>query len=151
MLGQGLSQHLARVAIMKTPADTTTTRRNAPLARDTDGNPFELPDGAAYWRVRRQTGGRPRKVLGVDRQPLRVPLEMTAEELEDVLGPSSYLLDLHDQAHNSLNITVPVTVAPGSTRRLTGRARSRRRARSRLRCRRRRTRCGSCSKPTFAR
>jgi hypothetical protein len=98
---------------MKTPADATPARRGAPLARDSDGNPFELPDGAAYWRVRRQTGGRPRKVLGVDRQPLRVPLEMTAEELEDVLGPSSYLLDLHDQAHNSLNVTVPVTVGVG--------------------------------------
>jgi hypothetical protein len=97
---------------MKT-ADALPARRNAPLARDSDGNPFELPDGAAYWRVRRQTGGRPRKVLGVDRQPLRVPLEMTAEELEDVLGPSSYLLDLHDQAHNSLNVTVPVTVGSG--------------------------------------
>ncbi len=49
-------------------------------------------------------------MLGVDGQPLRVPLEMTVEDLEDVLGPSSYLLDLHDQAHNSLNVTVPVTV-----------------------------------------
>src|SRR5262249_1511182 len=30
----------------------------APLARDQHGNPFELPPEAAFWRVRRHTGGR---------------------------------------------------------------------------------------------
>ena len=45
-----------------------------PLARDQHGNAFEVPPEAAFWRVRRQTGGRPSNVLGPDKEPLYIPI-----------------------------------------------------------------------------
>jgi hypothetical protein len=45
-----------------------------PLARDQHGNAFEIPPEAAFWRVRRQTGGRPSNVLGPDNEPLYIPI-----------------------------------------------------------------------------
>lgn len=45
-----------------------------PLARDQHGNPFDVPPEAAFWRVRRQTGGRPSAVLGPDGEPLFIPI-----------------------------------------------------------------------------
>ena len=45
-----------------------------PLARDQHGNPFDVPPEAAFWRVRRQTGGRPSNVLGPDNEPLYIPI-----------------------------------------------------------------------------
>lgn len=45
-----------------------------PLARDQHGNPFEVPPEAAYWRVRRHTGGRPSTVLGPDGEPLFIAI-----------------------------------------------------------------------------
>src|SRR5579862_7276867 len=80
-----------------------------PLARNSNG-PIDVPETAAHWRVRRHTGGRPRLVLGVDKQPLRLPLAMNEADLEDVLGPATYRLDLCDQAGNHLDVTVPITI-----------------------------------------
>ncbi|MBA3455855.1 MAG: hypothetical protein H0T42_22350, partial [Deltaproteobacteria bacterium] len=48
-----------------------------PLARDAGGQPLAVPENATAWRVRRHTGGRPRIVLGVDKQPIHVPLGYT--------------------------------------------------------------------------
>jgi hypothetical protein len=45
-----------------------------PLARDQHGNAFEVPSEAAFWRVRRQTGGRPSNVLGPGNEPLYIPI-----------------------------------------------------------------------------
>lgn len=45
-----------------------------PLARDQHGNAFEVPPEAAFWRVKRQTGGRPSRVLGPDNEPLYIPI-----------------------------------------------------------------------------
>jgi hypothetical protein len=81
-----------------------------PLARDADGAAIALPDGAATWRVRRKTGGRPRIVLGVDKQPMQLPLAYTIVDLEDVLAPAEYLLDLVDMKGNGLGITVPISI-----------------------------------------
>jgi hypothetical protein len=54
---------------------------NAPLARDQAGNPFELPETAAFWRVRRHTGGRPSTVLGPDGEPLFLPITADHSDL----------------------------------------------------------------------
>lgn len=82
-----------------------------PLARDADGNPIELPPVAAAWRVRRKTGGRPRIVLGVDKQPMQLPLGYTIVDLEDVLAPAEYLLDIVDgKKGEPLGITVAVAI-----------------------------------------
>ena len=81
---------------------------HVPLARNAEG-PIEVPESAAHWRVRRHTGGRPRLVLGVDKQPLKLPLAMTEADLEDILGPATYRLDLCDQTGNQLE-TVTITI-----------------------------------------
>lgn len=81
-----------------------------PLARDEDGAAIVLPDDAATWRVRRKTGGRPRIVLGVDKQPMQLPLGYTIVDLEDVLAPAEYLLDLVDSKGNGLGLTIPISV-----------------------------------------
>src|SRR5690242_15059308 len=81
-----------------------------PLARDADGNSIELPPGAAAWRVRRKTGGRPRIVLGVDKQPLQLPLSYSIVDIEDVLAPAHYLLDLVGAKGEALGITVAVSI-----------------------------------------
>jgi hypothetical protein len=82
---------------------------SVPLARNSNG-PIDVPEEANHWRIRRHTGGRPRLVLGVDKQPLRLPLTMNEADLEDVLGPATYRLDLCDQAGNHLDVTVLITI-----------------------------------------
>jgi hypothetical protein len=88
---------------------------SVPLARNS-GGPIDVPDEANHWRIRRHTGGRPRLVLGVDKQPLRLPLTMNEADLEDVLGPATYRLDLCDQAGNHLDVTVPITIGEPEAR-----------------------------------
>jgi hypothetical protein len=65
-----------------------------PLARDAEGNPVELPEGAVGWRIRRQTGGRPRLLLDHKKQPMLFPLDYTIADTEDILPPGNYLLDV---------------------------------------------------------
>ncbi len=81
-----------------------------PLARDEHGRQVAVPSEAAFWRVRRHTRGRPRNVTGVDRQPLRLPLDFTEGELDSVLGAGTYRLDLCDAAGEPLDVTVTVAV-----------------------------------------
>lgn len=81
-----------------------------PLARDADGNLIELPDGAVGWRIRRQTGGRPRLLLDVRKQPMLFPLDYTMADVEDVLSPGSYLLDVVDKGGEPLGVTVAASI-----------------------------------------
>src|SRR4051812_16461429 len=81
-----------------------------PLARDADGNLIELPDGAVGWRIRRQTGGRPRLLLDVRKQPMLFPLDYTMADVEDVLSPGSYLLDGVDKGGELLGVTVAASI-----------------------------------------
>ena len=70
---------------------------NTPLARDAQGNPFPLPEEAAFWRVRRHTGGRPSAVIGPDGGPLFLPLSADHESLYDVgCSPGAYRLEAVD-------------------------------------------------------
>lgn len=88
-----------------------TRTNSAPLAVDGEGKPIALPDGASHWNIRRHTGGRPRLMLDASKQPLRLGLEMTLADLEDILAPAKYWLDLIDQAGNSLGLAVrPVLI-----------------------------------------
>lgn len=91
---------------------STTNASAVPLARDANGNVIQLPDGAATWGVRRHTGGRPRTVMGMDRRPLRLSLDVNVDDIEAMLGPGTYRLDLLDEAGAPLAVTVPVTVGP---------------------------------------
>jgi hypothetical protein len=81
-----------------------------PLARDSDGNFIELPDGAVGWRIRRQTGGRPRLVLDSKKQPMQFPLDYTIADVEDVLSPGNYLLDAVDKNGEPLGVTIAVSI-----------------------------------------
>lgn len=77
---------------------TNTAPRNAqaqapnhpPLARDGHGNPQSIPDGAIGWRLKRETGGRPKTIVGTDRQPARFPLDITADDIEEMVGVSAH-------------------------------------------------------------
>jgi hypothetical protein len=84
--------------------------QRCPLARDADGNAVEIPPEAACWRVRRHTGGRPRLVLDVNKQPMQLPLGYTLADLEDILSPGAYRLDLVDPRGETLHLTVPVAI-----------------------------------------
>src|SRR6187455_778388 len=81
-----------------------------PLARSRDGSPLPLPEGAAGWRVRRHTGGRPRLHLDGDKQPMQLSLSYTMADLDDILPPGSYKLDLVDRAGTPLGLTVDVEI-----------------------------------------
>jgi hypothetical protein len=79
---------------MKTHSNTAPRNAQAPnhppLARDGYGNPQSIPDGAVGWRLKRETGGRPKMIVGADRQPARFPLDITAEDIEEMVGAGTY-------------------------------------------------------------
>jgi len=81
-----------------------------PLARDQDGNPIVLPDDAMGWRIRRQTGGRPRLLLDAKKQPMAFPLDYTTADVEDILPPGNYLLDAVDKAGEPVGVTIGVSL-----------------------------------------
>jgi hypothetical protein len=67
------------------------------LARDASGNPFPLPDNAAFWRVRRHTGGRPSVVVGPNGEPLFIAITADIDALIDAgCVPGSYRLEAVD-------------------------------------------------------
>ena len=84
--------------------------QHPPLAHDGRGQPIAMPDGAAGWRLKRQTAGRPKVVLGPDRLPLRLPLDTTSADLVDLCGAGAYRLDAIDDAGQVLDFITTITV-----------------------------------------
>ena len=84
--------------------------QHPPLAHDGRGQPITMPDGAAVWRLKRQTAGRPKVVLGPDRLPLRLPLDTTSADLVDLCGAGAYRLDAIDDAGQVLDFITTITV-----------------------------------------
>jgi len=86
---------------------TTTAAKiesqHPPLARDLHGNPVAVPDGTATWRICRQTTGRPREIVGHDKQVLRFPLETTCDELVSMCGRDVYRVYALDQVGTQLD------------------------------------------------
>src|SRR6186713_1072269 len=82
------------VKAMKTHSNTaprnTQDPNHPPLARDGYGNPLAIPDGAAGWYLKRETGGRPKMIVGADRQPARFGLDLSADDLESMVGAGTY-------------------------------------------------------------
>ena len=71
-----------------------------PLARDSQGNPFEPPPEVVAWRVRRAPigRGRPKNVYDADGGQLDVPLGVTVADLREAgCKPGRYRLDGVDQ------------------------------------------------------
>jgi hypothetical protein len=67
------------------------------LARDAAGNAFPLPDQAAFWRVRRHTGGRPSAVVGPNGEQLFIAINTDVDALTDAgCAPGSYRLEAVD-------------------------------------------------------
>lgn len=96
------------------PVTNLPSPSTAPLARDPDGRPIPLPDGAAAWRIRRHTGGRPKLHLDASKQPMLFPLHYNISDAEEILPPGTYRLDLIDAKGDALEITVAITI--GATR-----------------------------------
>lgn len=49
-------------------------------------------------------------MLGVDKQPMQLPLGYTVVDLEDILAPGAYRLDVVDQRGEALGITIPIAI-----------------------------------------
>lgn len=90
--------------------DGSTPHSPCPLAREPDGTPIPLPDGASAWRVRRHTGGRPRLLLDAQKQPMKLPLSYHEGDLEEILPPGTYRLVLVDQRGEPLGPTVQISI-----------------------------------------
>jgi hypothetical protein len=95
---------------ISTPAPAVAKPLIVPLARDPNGRPLRVPSEAAFWRVRRHTRGRPRNVIGVDRKPIELPLDVTEDDLEGMFGAGTYRLDLYDVEGEPLDVTTMVAL-----------------------------------------
>ena len=71
-------------------AATKPEAQHPPLARDSNGNLLAIPDGTSAWRLCRETTGRPREIKGVDRQPVRFPLDTTPDDVVEMCGADVY-------------------------------------------------------------
>jgi hypothetical protein len=95
---------------ISTPAPAVAKPPIVPLARDPNGRPLRVPPEAAFWRVRRHTRGRPRNVIGADRKPVELPLDVTEDDLEAMFGSGTYRLDLYDAQGEPLDVTTTVAL-----------------------------------------
>jgi hypothetical protein len=75
----------------------------APLAYDVHGNAIELPPEAAYWRVRRHTGGRPSEICGSDGEPLFIPIGEDRPTLRANGCTGSVRLDAVDEERRAVD------------------------------------------------
>lgn len=80
-----------------TGAARNTNASHPPLAHDAEGRPIAMPEGSAWWGLKRCTAGRPKAVLGPDRRAVRLPLDTTEEEIAETYGPDTYRLDALDE------------------------------------------------------
>lgn len=96
--------------------NSNTAPRNAqaqnhpPLARDGSGNPQSIPEGAVGWCLKRETGGRPKMIVGADRQPARFPLDLTADDIEEMVGAGTYRVYAIDADGEVLDYVTTVSV-----------------------------------------
>lgn len=74
-----------------------------PLARDVHGHLVAVPEGTTAWRICRQTTGRPREILGHDKQPIRFPLETTCDDLVAMCGRDVYRIYALDEVGKQLD------------------------------------------------
>jgi hypothetical protein len=95
-----------------------TTHQHPPLAIDANGNPIDIPDGAASWRICRKTTGRPREIVDENKHPVRFPLDMTCEQLVERCGRDVYRVYALDEVGELLDhvSTVDLTGTSGDLR-----------------------------------
>jgi hypothetical protein len=68
----------------------TRLETHPPLARDIANNLLPVPEGTAALAVSRETAGRPQKIRGPDKLPIRFPLHTTSDDLVELCGPGIY-------------------------------------------------------------
>jgi hypothetical protein len=110
-LGEG--DRVVRAAIR---AAERSEAMRIPLGHDAQGQPIDVPERAAAWRVRRHAGGRgrPGLVYGRDGTPLVVPITATAEDLRaEGAGGGTYRLEALDAEGRPLAGTIAVTQLDG--------------------------------------
>jgi hypothetical protein len=82
--------------------------RDTPLAWSQTGEPIELPETAALWRVRRLTGngkgGAPETVYNADGLPLAVDITISVADFQEEVDrkPGKYRLDALDENRRAL-------------------------------------------------
>lgn len=85
-----------------------------PLARDPQGRPLVVPANGEGWLVSRHTAGRPRVLLDPMKRPMVIPLRYSLADVDDILPPGAYKLELVD-GHGEL---IEVVDAQGKARRV---------------------------------
>ncbi len=90
------------------PRNTNTSL--PPLARNAQGHPIPLPDGAAYFAIKRMTRGRPKVIKGPDGHPYRLALATTDQDVLDTFGPDTYRLDALDALGNVLDYVTTLDI-----------------------------------------
>ena len=95
-----------------------TNHQHPPLAIDAYGNPIDIPDGAASWRICRKTTGRPREIVDENKHPVRFPLDTTCEQLVERCGRDVYRVYALDEVGELLDhvSTLDLTGASGDLR-----------------------------------
>jgi hypothetical protein len=90
-----------------------TTRERYPLANDANGNPLQVPENAAGWRVRKlaRKAGRPKVIFDAETgRPLELPLTITYDEFADVVAEAGrYRLEAFDGDGRNIPGCVAVT------------------------------------------
>lgn len=96
-IAETLPDQCSQDAVRKRETKTGERAMDVSLARDPAGNAFPLPDQAAFWRVRRHTGGRPSAVVGPNGEPLFIAINGDLDSLVDAgCAPGSYRLEAVD-------------------------------------------------------
>jgi len=75
-----------------------------------------VPEGTASWLLKRETGGRPRTIVGPDKQPARFQLDMTADEVEAMLGAGTYRVYALTEVGETIDYVTTVVVGAGGER-----------------------------------
>lgn len=91
-----------------TPRNSNTN--HPPLARNAQGHPIAMPDGAASWSIKRETRGRPKVITGPDGHPYRLALTATEQDVADAFGAGTYRLDALDALGNVLDYVTTIEV-----------------------------------------
>jgi hypothetical protein len=100
---------------MKSTSHATAPRNNntghPPLARNAQGHPIPMPDGAVSWLIKRETRGRPQVIKGPDGHPYRLPLAATDQDVLATFGAGTYRLEALDALGNVIEYVTTVRIA----------------------------------------
>ena len=89
------------------------TTKQYPLANDVNGNPLQVPESAAGWRVRKlaRKAGRPKVIFDAESgRPLELPLTISYEDFAEAVGEAGrYRLEAFDASGQNIPGCVAVT------------------------------------------